>query len=138
MAVGGVVVGILVFLLVLRVAGPKSTEQAERAEFDVGSAERLAGPVARDGPLLFQDLLGGSRDVLVHHFGGDDWRTFEAHAPGAPRSCVLEWRGPARTFVDPCDGRSYPPDASALVTFPTRVEDGRVIVDLRSPTAPSG
>lgn len=135
-AVAGVVGGVAVFLLVLQVAGPRSTEQAQQAEFEVGSASNLASAVERGGPLLFQDLLGGSRDVLVHHFGGDDWRAFEAHAPGAARSCVLEWRAPAQRFADPCDGRTYPPDGSALTTFPTRVDRGTVVVNLRAAQAP--
>ncbi len=44
---GGLTAGILIFLLVLAITGPKSAEQSQRARFKVGSAERLAG-VARN------------------------------------------------------------------------------------------
>ena len=133
---GGVAAGIVLFLLVLSITGPRSTEQAARATFKVGKAEDLARTVARDGPLLFPDLLNRSRDIFVQHLGGTDWVAFEARAAGAPRQCTLRWEQDGRRFVDPCDGRIYPPDGAGLVTFPARVDDGRVIVDLSSPTPP--
>lgn len=136
-ALAGVGVGVLIFVIVLQIAGPRSSEQAEPAEFNVGSAERRAEQVAGGGPLLFQDLLGGSKDIYVQHLGDDDWRTFEARAPGAGPGCVLEWQAESGRFVDPCDGDTYPADGEGLTTYPTRVEDGEVIVDLRPPSTPT-
>ena len=131
-ALAGVGAGVLLFLVVLAATGPKSAEQASEATFRVGSAKRLATTVQRQGPLLFQDLLNRSRDIYVNHLGGEEWRAFEAHAPGAPRRCVLQWRAPSRDFVDPCDGRTYPADGTGLTTYPARVDrDGTLIVDLR-------
>ena len=128
---GGVAAGVLLFLLVLAVTGPRSTRQTEKATFRVGSAETLAKTVAREGPLLFQDLLNRSRDIYVHHLGGEDWRAFEAHAPGAPRRCTLTWRPPSRDFADPCDGRVFPADGTGLTSYPATVnEDGLLVVDL--------
>lgn len=124
------VAGVLIFLLVLNLTRTRSVDQSRDARFRVGSAERLAPAIARDGPLLFQDLLGRSRDIYVQHIGGDDWRAFEAHSPGAPRRCVLAWRQQERTFVDPCDGRTFPADGTGLAAYPTEVEDGVVFVDL--------
>lgn len=136
-AVGGVVAGILIFLVVLVITGPKSAEQSAQATFKVGSAERLARTVAREGPLLFQDLLNRARDIYVQHVDGDDWRAFEAHAPGAPRTCTLRWEPPRRLFVDPCDGRTFPADGTGLVNYRTFVdEDGAVVVDLGKPVTP--
>jgi hypothetical protein len=133
-ALGGVAAGVLIFLVVLAVAGPRSTEQSAGATFKVGPAERLAPTVARDGPLLFQDLLNRSRDIYVQHLGDDDWRAFEAHAPGAPRRCVVRWQPEDRRFLDPCDGRTYAADGTGLASFRTEVdEDGVVVVDFRSP-----
>jgi hypothetical protein len=132
-ALAGVGVGVLLFLIVLNAAGPKSAEQSADATFEVGSAERLAKTVADTGPLLFQDLLNRDRDIYVQHLGGDDWRTFEAHAPGAPRRCVLEWRPATRDFRDPCDGRTYPADGTGLTRYATKVEKGALIVDLGDP-----
>jgi hypothetical protein len=128
---GGVAAGGLIFLLVLAITGPRSASQAEKATFKVGSAKSLARTVARDGPLLFPDLLNRSRDIYVQHLGGDDWRAFEAHAPGAPRRCSLTWRADSRHFVDPCDGRTFPADGTGLTSYPTSVtEDGTLVVDL--------
>ncbi len=130
----GVVAGVVVFLVVLAVAGPRSSRQAESATFKVGSAKRLAATVAREGPLLFPDLLNRSRDIYVQHLGGDEWRAFEAHAPGAPRRCVLRWRRAERDFVDPCDGRTFPADGTGLTSYPATVDrDGDLIVDLNAP-----
>jgi hypothetical protein len=141
-AVGGVLAAALLFAIVARVQSTNldtgGTGGGTRtAEFDVGSAEQRAASVARDGPFLFPDPQGRSRDIFVQHLGGADWVAFEARAAGAPRQCALRWEQGARHFVDPCDGRIYPPDGAGLVTFPTRVNDkGRVVVDLGHPTPP--
>ena len=44
-----------------------------RDVFDVGPATVLAREVHADGPLLFQDLLGRTRDIYVQHLGGSRW-----------------------------------------------------------------
>ncbi|MFN2506302.1 MAG: hypothetical protein ABR540_19155 [Acidimicrobiales bacterium] len=132
----GVGAGILLFLVVLAATGPQSTRQAANAPFKVGSAKSLATAVARDGPLLFQDLLNRSRDIYVQHLGGQDWRAFEAHAPGAPRRCVLQWRPASRDFLDPCDagGRIYPADGTGLIAYPARVDSkGALTIQLDQP-----
>ena len=134
---GGLAAGVAIFLVALAVAGPKTTEQAKTATFKVGSATSLAKTVARTGPLLFQDLLGGSRDIYVQHLGGDDWRAFEAHAPGQPRTCFLRWQADSRTFVDPCSGQAYPADGAGLVTYRAGADNkGALIVDLTQPVEP--
>ena len=129
--VGGVLAGVLIFLIVLALAGPRSAKQSANATFKVGPAKRLAPEVARNGPLLFQDLLNHSRDIYVQHLAGNDWRAFEAHAPGEPRRCVLQWHQDERQFLDPCDGRTYPADGSGLTSYRTQVDKhGLVVVDL--------
>ena len=128
---GGVAAGVLLFLVVLNLTGPRSTEQTEEARFRVGPAERWAETVAREGPLLFQDLLNRSRDIYINHLGDENWRAFEAHAPGAPRRCTLTWRPESRDFVDPCDGRVFPADGTGLTQYPATVtENGVLVVDL--------
>jgi hypothetical protein len=131
MALGAVAAGVALFVLVLAVAGPKTSKQAQTATFKVGSAKSLAGTVARTGPLLFQDLLGGSRDIYVQHLDDDTWTAFEAHAPGQPRTCFLRWQPQSRTFVDPCSGLTYPADGAGLVTYPAGPDrKGALVVDL--------
>lgn len=119
----GVAVGIALFAVVLQVAGPRSSENAADATFELSAS--LAGAIERDGPLLFQDLLGGTRDIFVQHLGGDNWTAFEARRPGAPPECVLAWHAGERQFRDPCDGSTFPADGTGLVSFPTTVDGGR-------------
>ncbi len=140
-AIGAVLAGLLLFAIVARVQSTGGDSQGGRSngapQFDAGNAERIAANIARDGPLLFPDPRGGSRDIRVQHLGGTEWIAFEARAAGAPRQCTLRWEGGPRHFVDPCDGRIYPADGTGLVTFPTRVDDdGRVLVDLGAPRQP--
>ncbi len=140
-AIGGVLAAALLFGIVAQVmatnagSGGSGSDDGRRAvQFDVGPAEQRAAAVARDGPFLFPDPQGRSRDIFVQHLGGKEWVAFEARASGAPRQCVLRWEQDARHFVDPCDGRIYPADGTGLVSFATTVNDkGRVIVDLSSP-----
>ncbi|MGI8807127.1 MAG: hypothetical protein ACR2KK_04690 [Acidimicrobiales bacterium] len=145
-ALGAVLVAALLFAVLARVVSTRPATTGGAADgdgkrvvqFDLGRAEDFAPTIARSGPLLFPDPQGQSRDIFVQHLGGADWRAFEARATGTSRQCVLRWEQGARRFVDPCDGRSYPPDGAGLVSFPTRVnEKGRVIVDLGSPIPPA-
>ncbi|HEX2048342.1 MAG TPA: hypothetical protein VHF27_11285 [Acidimicrobiales bacterium] len=141
-AIGAVVAAALLFAIVAQAMTDNARSggdagDAGTTEFDVGPAEPRAAAVARDGPLLFPDPRGGSRDIYVQHLGDKNWVAFEARASGAPRRCVLRWEQSARHFVDPCDGRIFPADGSGLVMFPARVDDDdRVVVDLTSPRAP--
>ena len=133
----------LLFAIVARAMSTNSGSSGEggqtpATQFEVGPAERLAAAVARDGPLLFPDPRGGTRDIFVQHLGEKNWVAFDARVSGAPRQCALEWDASARHFVDPCDGRIFPADGAGLVSFPTTINDqDRVIVDLSSPRSPS-
>ena len=140
-AIGAVVAAALLFAIVARAQSTNVDSKDDRdkgaLEFDAGNAERLATNIARDGPLLYPDPRGRTRDIRVQHLGGTDWIAFEARAPGAPRQCTLRWEPGPRHFVDPCDGRIYPSNGAGLVTFPARVDDdGRVIVDLGAASSP--
>ena len=133
-ALGGVAAGVVIFLIVLALAGPRSTKQSESAQFKVGSAKHYATEVDKNGPLLFQDLLNKSKDIYLQHLSGNDWRAFDAHAPGQPRRCVLAWQKADRTFKDPCGGAVYPADGTGLPMYPAKVDEkGLLSVDLRAP-----
>src|SRR5690606_1440144 len=101
--------------------------------FDAGPAESRARAVEQDGPILFADAGGGSRDIYLQHVGDDPragWLAFDARKPGASRACTLEWAAGADRFVDPCDGTPGPPDGGGLIHYEVEVtEDGNVIVD---------
>ena len=137
-ALGAVIAAALLFAVMTRVTTTTSTPAggagARTAQFELGRATDYARTIARDGPILFPDPQGRSRDIFVQHLGDDAWLAFEARAAGASRNCVLRWEQGPRQFVDPCTGAVYPPDGAGLVRFPTTVnDDGKVVVDLRSP-----
>jgi hypothetical protein len=100
--------------------------------FRVGGAKTLKQRIETDGfPLLFQDLRNKSIDIYVDHQKGkpfyEGWRAVEAHAPGAPRRCQLEWTG--REYKDPCDGKTYPASGEGLRRFAAKAIKGWVYVD---------
>jgi hypothetical protein len=108
------------------------------ATFDTNAAF-LAGEIAKDGPVLFQDLAGGSRDIYVQHLGDDPktgWYALKATAPGAPRRCTLTWDRAARVFRDTrCGtGATFPEDGTGLERFQATVPaQNRLVVDFRTP-----
>jgi hypothetical protein len=103
-------------------------------------AERTAGRIARDGPILFPDVSGGSRIVMVSHLGDDPdsgWYVFDARSPGAARDCVLGWDRDRALFVDGCNPNlTYPIDGAGLRQYVVSVNDkGRIIVDFNADPA---
>lgn len=137
-----VIAAVLMVWFVLRLAqSPDAEIQLGDDVFEVGQVRRMAPLVDRDGPLLFQDLLGRDRDLFVQHLGNDaatGWVAFEAHAPGQPRTCHLVWRQRAGVFEDQCTKATYPPEGTGLTQYPTEVKrkdkSGLTLyVDLRSP-----
>ena len=141
-AVGAVIAAALLFAVVTQVSTTTSTPAGggggdRLARFELGKATEFARTISRDGPLLLPDPQGKTRDIFIQHLGEANWLAFEARPAGAPRQCTLKWEAQSRRFVDPCDGRAYPPDGAGLVSFPTTVtEGGQVVVDLSSPRAP--
>ena len=133
-AVGVVIAAALFFAAALLTSGGDTKVRLGDNDFKVGKVGALATRVARDGPLLFQDLLiGGTRDIYVNHLGSDDdlgWVTFEARVPGSPRECTLVWDAGAGAFTDPCTKATVAADGDDLPHYPTRVTDGVLVIDL--------
>lgn len=140
--IGGAIAAILVFAVMLNVAGSNQgadvSPGGRTRDFVVGRAAELIDSVKRHGPLLFQDPLEGSLNIYVQHIEGETWRAFESRPPGASARCQLAWQPAPRHFTDSCSGRTYPFDGTGLVSYPARVDgEGRLLVDLRSPTISS-
>jgi hypothetical protein len=100
--------------------------------FRVGGAKTLKARIEADGfPLLFQDLRNNAIDIYVDHQKGkpfyEGWRALEAHAPGAPRRCQLQWTG--GEYEDPCTKQTYPANGQGLRRFEAKVVKGFVVVD---------
>jgi hypothetical protein len=107
--------------------------------FDAGPAEVMAREIAESGPILYSDVSGGERDILLGHDGADPgsgWVAFAARGPGSERDCYLEWMPDTEILVDTCTGERYPPDGSGLTQYPVEVVDGNVIVDLNADQRP--
>jgi hypothetical protein len=103
--------------------------------FNAGGAVRMAQAIDRDGPILFPDPLKRSagRNLYVQHLGREwksGWLAFEAQVDD-PR-CQVVWERAARQFRDPCTNRTYPADGGDLTHYPAQVQDGRVVIDLRT------
>jgi hypothetical protein len=140
LAVGGVVLGIALVLVIFVVAVPSLTESGKvevklgSDTFPAGSAESRSRTIAEDGPLLFSDVSGGQRDIYLQHVGDDPatgWYAFDARRPGQPRDCSLQWQADADEFRDPCDGTVVPADGAGLLAYPVTVtEDGNLVIDL--------
>lgn len=130
-AIVGVVValGLMWLLTVLisnRTVTPKGPFEQEEFSLRIASIEDQV-------PFLLPDASPSrSRDIYLQHLADDEdegWLAFSAFAPGQDdRDCFLRWDGEA--FTDPCTDESFPADGDGLTQYPTRVEDGRVYVDL--------
>lgn len=130
---------VLLLYFVVRLASESGGSTLGDPTFDV-NASVLAAQVARDGPVLFPDLLGKGRDIYVQHLSDDPtqgWRAFRATAGAADRRCTLRWEPAGRQFRDPCDpSRTYPADGAGLEQYKATVEgSNKLVVDLRR-TAP--
>jgi hypothetical protein len=104
------------------------------------TASRTAERIAKDGPIQFPDVSGGSRVVNLSHVGDDPttgWYAFDARSPGAARECILDWNRDREVFVDRCDAAAtYPIDGAGLRQYPVFVNDaGKVIVDFNADPA---
>jgi hypothetical protein len=146
LAVLAVIAAIGIVVLIVQLAqSPDVKNQLGEKQFVAGRAQDLfdeitkPGPDGRNGPLLFQDLLGHSRDIYLQHQGNDPqtgWLAFEAHALNQPRTCVLEWIQGQALFQDPCTKRTYPAGGTGLTQYPVTVNSAnRIVIDLQHPRA---
>jgi len=131
-------VGIVLIVIVTRLANSGDVEvRLGDDEFNAGYADDIAGSVEAGGPILYPDVAGGTRDILLNHIGDDPkrgWVAFEARRPGSARNCVLVWDPLTQWFSDPCEeGIEIPADGGDLTSYPARVdEDGNIIVNLKA------
>jgi hypothetical protein len=103
--------------------------------FDAGQVESIADSIEDEGglPLLYQDLVGGGRNVYVQHLDDDPtrgWAAFGAFDPDDP-SCAVSIDREAQVLVNECDeSTTYPLDGTGLRYYPTTVDGGRLLVDI--------
>ncbi|HEY1117450.1 MAG TPA: hypothetical protein VGE43_07075 [Acidimicrobiales bacterium] len=134
--IAGVAVGLLLVLtwVVAQAANRGDVEiRLGDDRFDAGQASAIAKTIDQgDGlPILYSDLIGEGRNLLVQHLGDDPeegWIAFGAWVPEDP-SCTIDFTDD-RDGLEDCDGREQPLDGEGLRAYPTTVEDGRVYVDI--------
>ncbi len=130
----GVLVAIVLIVATLAAANSGGVEvRIGDDDFDAGHAESRAESVASDGPILFSDVSGGERDIILQHLGEDaqvGWLAFDAQAAGASRDCFVEWDAGQEMFIDSCDGTVYPADGAGLANYGGTVMEGNVVVSL--------
>lgn len=103
--------------------------------FAAGQVESIAEAIDDDDgiPLLFADLVGGSRNLYVQHLDDNPrkgWVAFGAFDPDDP-SCPVEIDRDEKTLVNSCDAAvTYPLDGTGLRYYPTVVEGNRLYVDI--------
>ena len=135
----GLVALVLFLVVVVKVLSDSGATTLGDETFDANASE-LARLVARDGPILFPDLLGKGRDIYIQHLSDDrtqGWRAFRATRPGADRSCTLRWEPAERIFRDPCDPAvTYPADGTGLEQYEASVQDANKLVVNLKRTAP--
>jgi hypothetical protein len=134
MALGGILVAVVALVVLLRLARGGDVEVRLGSDtFNAGRADHMAELIADDGPFLYSDVSGGTRDLYVNHLGATPetgWVAFAARSPGSSRECFVRWQPEVGGFVDTCSGSSYPPDGTGLEQFPVIVSNGRLTVDI--------
>ena len=104
--------------------------------FNAGDAADISDDIKDRGPILWSDLAGGSRDIVINHLATDPeqgWVAFEARKPGDPRECQISWNAGENRFDYTCDeDTTFPPDGQGLTQFPVEITDGRIIVDINA------
>ena len=97
MGAAGVAAGLVLVAAVVWLAGPSRQVEVRLGDRDFRDldAARISAEIAEGGPVLFSDVAGGSRDIILQHLGTDPdsgWLAFEARRAGQDRRCFFEWR----------------------------------------------
>lgn len=137
MALVVLVGGVLLFLNLVSNRSGDVTIRLGDERFDAGRVDRIAAEIDDRGPILYSDVAGGTRDMLLNHLSEDPqsgWVAFEARRPGAERDCALRWDPDRQVFAESsaCGGATFPPDGSGLQQYPVEVIDGNIVVDLNA------
>ena len=70
-------------------------------DFNAGQIGRISAEIDNRGPILYSDVAGRNRDLILQHLGNDPetgWFAFHARPLGQPRDCFWRWNEPAEQF----------------------------------------
>ena len=116
-------------------------------DFDAGQIGRISEEIDDRGPILYSDVAGRSRDIILQHLGDDPeagWFAFDARPIGEPRDCFFEWNGEFFELVNApgtdtecadvtMDERGNLSTGELIITYPVTIDDGNnVRVDINA------
>lgn len=140
------IVGVLavVAALVIGVIAVNAGRQTQRLvlgdlDFRALNTDNMAAEIKENGPILWPDVAGRTRDVWLQHLGDDPargWTAFDARQAGDPRECNVVWAADANEFHDPCTDTVYLQDGAGLPQIPVYLDGGELIVDLNGVRQP--
>lgn len=136
--VTGVVIALLLAGAVLFLAGSGGEVEVQLGDSDFRDlhAGRISEEIADRGPVLFSDVAGGSRDIILQHLGPDPevgWFAFEARRPDQSRDCFFVWRTETSDFVNSCDDTDIvDATGTGLAQLPVTVVEGEVRVEINT------
>ena len=141
LAVIAAVFGLLWLIAVVVTHNANESNRRPGADvFEVGRVDRLADSVARNGPILFPNLVGpaGQRPVGLAHDGASDfegWRVFSLRPSGNAADCLVQVDRQTKQLED-CKGTVFDPaqlpDAERVVVHIDK--DGTLSLDLQPGT----
>ena len=91
----GVVIAVLLVIAVLWLADSGGNVEVRIGDQDFRDldADRISAEIADRGPILFSDVAGGDRDIILQHLGDDPetgWFAFDARRVGDARFVRLQ------------------------------------------------
>ncbi len=95
----------------------QTTENLAPTIQELGSTAKLADAIAKDGPILLNDLIGNDSHIVLDHTGdvpGQGWALYLAHPADRTYECTIEVVKGTATFTD-CEGRTLTADQLATV-----------------------
>lgn len=116
------------------------------SDFDAGGIERISAEIDDRGPILYSDVAGRSRDLILQHLGDDPeagWFAFDARPPGESRDCFFEWNDDQQYFelttvadnvtcrTVTMDERGNLDDGTVILSYPIAIDErNRLRVDI--------
>ncbi len=115
-------------------------------DFDAGKTGRISEEIDDRGPILYSDVAGRSRDLILQHLGhipDEGWLAFDARPVGEPRDCFFQWDADSDRFdlvtvsddiecTDiTMDGSGILSTGEAIQSYPVTIDDdNNVRVDI--------
>jgi len=134
----GVMIAVMLGVGVLWLAGSGGNVEVNIGDTDFRDLDaiRISAEIADRGPILFSDVAGGDRDIILQHLGTDpatQWLAFDARRPGDARDCFFQWQESSATFVNTCDESDVVDESgTGLDRYPVEVIDGEVRIDINA------